>query len=219
MDNILSNYHGLSGDELVAFSVARVAIVCAVLCSYPMLLFPCRACLHDILSGGGSGGGSGSEGSVGLEFEPLACLRIIARWTGFCSYSGEGGAAAAVRVSEAQCFVAETVAIMAVTFLVAWVVPTLSIIMGFTGAVMGTFLGFIFPALYYRKLLPTSSQEHGEYDYDYDTGFARGHPPQQPTNPVRTGSTMRLAATALLWLGVACGVVCVSAQIYGMAVV
>ena len=30
---------------------------------------------------------------------------------------------------------------------------------------------------------------------------------------------MRLAATALLWLGVACGVVCVSAQIYGMAVV
>ena len=82
----------------------------------------------------------------------------------------------------------QTVAIMGFAFLVAWVVPTLGTIMGFTGAVMGTLSGFIFPAHWYLML-------------DDGTG---------PDTHPRT----RAAAWATLVFGVVIGVVCFAAQVW-----
>ena len=231
-DNILSNYadgQGSSAEE-GAITAARVGIVVVVLCSYPMLLFPCRNCLHYILSQHGGGGGGGGGGSGGGESIVIACLP-----------------GRQLEVSADSAFVAETVGIMGVTFVIAWAVPTLSVIMGFTGAVMGTFLGFIFPAMYYLKLLPrrgsdarggdsnsgggllhndglgdgsgtaatvedAAPREKGEKQHHHQMGKREGA--LVPGGGAE--SMMRGAAAVLLVLGIASGVVCVSAQIYGM---
>ena len=104
-DNILNNYGDLHGTSLGFFSIAQVGILIVVLFSYPMLLFPCRACLHSVVSKGGD-----------------------------LSYASSAT------------FLTETAVIISVTLLISVVVPVLSQIMGYTGAVAGTLLGFIYPA-------------------------------------------------------------------------
>ena len=65
--------------------------------------------------------------------------------------------------------------------------PSLSVIMGFTGAIMGTLLGFVYPAAFYLRLVDD-----------------------------RDRARTRRAAWALLVLGVVFGVVCFAAQIWSM---
>ena len=117
-DNILSNYHGLSGRDEDLLAAARCGIVIVVLFSYPMLLVPCRSCLHAVLQSA-------------LRRSSLAAALPSRAW-----------------------FAAETLSIVALTFLVSAVVPVLGEIMGYTGAIAGTLLGFTFPALYHSRLCP-----------------------------------------------------------------
>lgn len=51
-------------------------------------------------------------------------------------------------------FAGETTAIIGCTWLVSIFVPALGTIMGYTGAVAGTLLGFIYPAVFHLKLVP-----------------------------------------------------------------
>ena len=119
-DNIVLNYHDLHGSQLAAFSVARIGIVVVVMLSYPMLLFPCRHCLHAVLMGALPGH--------------------------FRAYSADAF------------FYGETALIIGVTFFVAAVVPVLGTILGYTGAIAGTLLGFTFPALYHVALVPAEGR-------------------------------------------------------------
>jgi len=48
--DIFSNYVNLTGNSLTILTVALVAVVFVDICTYPLLLFPCRACLHSVLS-------------------------------------------------------------------------------------------------------------------------------------------------------------------------
>lgn len=48
-DNIIINYSHVTGSELGIVSVAEIGLVLVVVCSYPMLLFPCRSCLDTVL--------------------------------------------------------------------------------------------------------------------------------------------------------------------------
>lgn len=48
-DNIMANYYGLEGQNLLLFTVARIGIMFVVLLCYPMMLFPGRSCLHSMI--------------------------------------------------------------------------------------------------------------------------------------------------------------------------
>mmetsp|Transcript_54428 Transcript_54428/g.69963 ORF Transcript_54428/g.69963 Transcript_54428/m.69963 type:complete len:458 (+) Transcript_54428:51-1424(+) len=116
-DNIIINYEGVTGSELGIVSIAEVGLVLVVVCSYPMLLFPCRACLDTVLK-----------------------TNLSDKMTG--------------QYSENTFFYSETTFIVAFSFLISVIVPVLGEIMGFTGAIAGTFIVFTFPALYHAKLVP-----------------------------------------------------------------
>jgi len=51
-------------------------------------------------------------------------------------------------------YVGETIGIIGFTWLISIVVPVLGTIVGYTGAIAGTLLGFIFPAAFYMRLVP-----------------------------------------------------------------
>ena len=51
-------------------------------------------------------------------------------------------------------FAGETIVIIGFTWFVSIVVPALGTIMGYTGAIAGTLLGFIYPAAFHLKLVP-----------------------------------------------------------------
>ena len=48
-DNILLNYINLNWTNTVLFNTCRVAMVMCLVVSYPLILFPCRMCLHALL--------------------------------------------------------------------------------------------------------------------------------------------------------------------------
>ena len=157
-DNILSNYCELGrGFKLVAFTVARFGIVGVVLCSYPMLLFPCRNCFHFILTKGHPDRYSIALPSSELSLDSAAPHQNGLSDTVIFHFRLPFGLE--LQLSNEQLFVTETLAIMGTTFFIAWLVPSLSVIMGFTGAIMGTLLGFIFPAIYFLKLIPAAAAD------------------------------------------------------------
>ena len=49
LDDILLNYTGMSWTNTVIFNTARLAMVLCLVVSFPLILFPCRMCLHALL--------------------------------------------------------------------------------------------------------------------------------------------------------------------------
>lgn len=134
MDNIMSNYTSLAGVDFAVFSIARIGVVAIVVCSYPMLLFPSRSCFHSVVIGlqaALKGASSSSPTDAPIDNTspppPPAWLHIT-----------------------------EGVGIVAFTFFISVVAPSIGTIMGLTGAIAGNLLGFVLPGIFFMKACPES---------------------------------------------------------------
>ena len=199
-----------------------------------MLLFPCRNCFHFILTKGHP-----DRYSIALPSSELSLDSAAPHQNGLSdttNFHFRLPFGLELQLSNEQLFVTETLAIMGTTFFIAWLVPSLSVIMGFTGAIMGTLLGFIFPAMYFLKLIPaaaadatavtispvatlsptplleeqlSTTDEKQREDNETDSVTALLKP--------NTTAGSRSGAAVLFCIGIASGAVCMSAQIYVLA--
>jgi amino acid permease len=132
--NILLNYQDdLTLVETVLFSTGKLGMAGSMMVSYPLLLFPCRLCLHTLVGM--------LPGAVEHALLKM-CGCELPRCLKSCEVSGQ------------VWFYGETFIIIFGTYVVSVLVPNIVKVFGLTGALTGSFVVFIMPAAFSLQLLP-----------------------------------------------------------------
>lgn len=132
--NILLNYQdGLSPTETILFATGKVGMAMSMMVSYPLLLFPCRLCLHTLI-----------QQAPGMVQHAMrsTCGCALPKYLQNLEVSGQ------------VWFYGETISIICLTYLVSILVPNIVKVFGLTGALTGSFVVFIMPGAFALKLLP-----------------------------------------------------------------
>ena len=166
--DVLKNYSALAVDPA---SVARHGTViaramegffCISVClTYPLVVFPLRASLLNLLLGTGGGGhggrgghgadagdGLGGVGGVGRgavargnHSRRRSALAFCCRWADY----------ARARYGRRGLFFGCTIVILAVSYATAILLPQLEVVLGLSGATMGVAICYVYPALMYLR--------------------------------------------------------------------
>ncbi|KAG8227486.1 hypothetical protein J437_LFUL002375 [Ladona fulva] len=149
----------LTGNILMSFpssfsmQAIKLFFVASIACSFPLVIFPCRASLHSLLyrrvphhesgvSGSGAGGGSASTVSL---LPP-----------------GSSGTQALERIPERR-FRLLTILLVAGSLAIAFALPDIELVLGLVGSSIGTITCLLLPALCFLKVAPSHPYHHSRY--------------------------------------------------------
>ncbi|XP_071451194.1 putative sodium-coupled neutral amino acid transporter 10 [Hetaerina americana] len=154
----------LTGNILMSFpssftmQAIKLFFVASVACSFPLVIFPCRASLHSLLfrraphhetGMGVSGGGGGSVAASTASLLP----------------PGGGGGQVIERIPERR-FRLLTISLVAGSLAVAFALPDIELVLGLVGSSIGTITCLLLPALCFLKVAPSHPYRHTHWGGD-----------------------------------------------------
>ena len=156
--DVLKNYSALAVDPAAverhgaAIARAMEGFFCISVClTYPLVVFPLRASLLNLLGSGQSrgaggddlgGGGGGRDGGRGARNPYLR-----SPWAFCCRWANN----ARSQYGSRSLFYGCTIVILAVSYATAILLPQLEVVLGLSGATMGVAICYVYPALMYLR--------------------------------------------------------------------
>ncbi|XP_046398662.1 putative sodium-coupled neutral amino acid transporter 10 [Ischnura elegans] len=151
----------LTGNILMSFpssfsmQAIKLFFVASVACSFPLVIFPCRASLHSLLfrraphhetGMGVNVGGSGVNSASTASLLP----------------PGSSSGQAIERIPERR-FRLLTVSLVAGSLAVAFALPDIELVLGLVGSSIGTITCLLMPALCFLKVAPSQPYRHSHW--------------------------------------------------------
>ncbi|ORY83197.1 amino acid transporter [Protomyces lactucae-debilis] len=204
--NIVSMY-----PNSISANIGRTAIVVLILFSYPLQAHPCRASLDKIIVSAGR--------AMHLLNEKLPVSRTISRHSSSVNLRGmrQEPEAQEEHISDLRWTLLTTFILIA-TYMVAFAVSSLEVVLSYVGATGSTAISFILPGLFYWRItgdsedyLNVASDEQAERDTEGDGESAVWSQSEKQRRYTRYG------AAALGIYGVVFMVVCLTLNIVGSA--
>lgn len=201
--NIVSMY-----PNSISANIGRTAIVVLILFSYPLQAHPCRASLDKIIVSAGR--------AMHLLNEKLPVSRTVSRHSSAVNLRGIRQETEAVEehISDLRWTLLTTFILIA-TYLVAFMVSSLEVVLSYVGATGSTAISFILPGLFYWRITSDSdeyvsvaSDEQEDDTVEHETGATW-------VQSDRRKRYTRYGAAALGIYGVVFMIVCLTLNIVG----